>query len=155
MTRFAVVVTNYNYRAFVEEAVDSALAQTRPAAQVIVVDDGSTDGSPELLRARYAGDPRVTLLIGENGGQLAAFQRGAAAVDTDVVCFLDADDRWAPDYLEKIGRLYDERRDVDCVFTDVQLFGEETRRLTYADRAFDLERVMNFEGQPPHCRASG
>ena len=78
-TTFSVIVTCYNYRDFVEEAVDSALAQTRAAAQVIVVDDGSTDGSSELLRARYGDDPRVTLLFGENGGQLAAFQRGAVA----------------------------------------------------------------------------
>lgn len=138
MTRFAVVVTNYNYRAFVEEAVDSALAQTRPAAQIIVVDDGSTDGSPELLRARYAGDPRVTLLIGENGGQLAAFQRGVAAAEADVVCFLDADDYWAPDYLEKIGAIYDQRADVGFVFSDIALFGNEEGHIGFDLAELDL-----------------
>ena len=137
-TTFSVIVTCYNYRDFVEEAVDSALAQTRAAAQVIVVDDGSTDGSSELLRARYGVDPRVTLLFGENGGQLAAFQRGAAVASGDVLCFLDADDRWLPTHLEQIGALYDERRDVDFVFTDVQLFGDDQRLLAYADRALDL-----------------
>jgi len=137
-TRFSVVITSYNYRDFVEEAVDSALAQTRPAAQVIVVDDGSTDGSPELLRARYGADARVTLLCGENGGQLAAFQRGVAAADGDVLCFLDADDRWAPDYLEKIGAVYDARRDVGFVFSDIRLFGSEDRVVGYAARATDL-----------------
>ena len=137
-TTFSVIVTCYNYRDFVEEAVDSALAQTRAAAQVIVVDDGSTDGSSELLRARYGDDPRVTLLFGENGGQLAAFQRGAAVASGDVLCFLDADDRWLPTHLEQIGALYDERRDVDFVFTDVQLFGDDQRLLAYADRALDL-----------------
>lgn len=135
---FSVVVTCYNYRAFVEEAVDSALAQTRAAAQVIVVDDGSTDGSTELLKSRYGEDSRVTLVFGTNGGQLAAFQRGAAAATGDVLCFLDADDRWAPDYLEKIGALYDERRDVDFVFSDVQLFGNEKGRIGYAEGATDL-----------------
>ena len=52
-TTFAVVVTCYNYRDFVVEAVDSALAQSRPPSQVIVVDDGSKDGSQDLLRERY------------------------------------------------------------------------------------------------------
>jgi glycosyltransferase involved in cell wall biosynthesis len=141
MTRFAVIVTSYNYRDFVVEAVDSVLAQARAPAQVIVVDDGSTDGSPDVLRDHYAADPRVTLLCGGNGGQLAAFRRGLAAVDdaaTDVVCFLDSDDRWHPDYLGKVGTLYDERHDVDFVFSDLNVFGDEQRRIAYAGRATDL-----------------
>ena len=138
MTSFAVIVTSYNYIGFVAEAIDSALAQRRAPAQVIVVDDGSTDGSPGLLRERYGDDARVTLLCGENGGQLAAFQRGVAAADADVLCFLDADDRWEPDYLAKIGELYDARRDVDFVFSDIQLFGDEQHRVAYAERAMDL-----------------
>lgn len=137
-TSFSVLVTCYNYKAFVEEAVDSALAQTRAALQVIVVDDGSTDGSTELLQARYGNDPRVTLLCGENGGQLVAFQRGVAAATGEVLCFLDADDRWAPDYLEKIGAVYDARRDVGFVFSDIALFGNEERVVGYAAGPLDL-----------------
>ena len=137
-TSFSVIVTCYNYKAFVEEAVDSALAQTRAPAQVIVVDDGSTDGSTQLLQQRYGADPRVTLLCGENGGQLVAFQRGVAAATGDVLCFLDADDRWAPDFLEKIGKVYDERRDVGFVFSDITLFGNEQRTIGYADKPLDL-----------------
>lgn len=138
MTRFAVIVTNYNYRPFVAEAVDSALAQTRPAAQVIVVDDGSTDGSRELLQERYGNDPRVTLLFGENGGQLVAFQRGMAAVEADVACFLDADDRWEPEYLARVGAIYDERKDVGFVFSDIRLFDKESGLIGYAGQAVDL-----------------
>lgn len=131
MTTFAVVITNYNYATFVCEAVDSALAQTRGAAQILVVDDGSSDGSPELLRQHYGEDARVTLLFGENEGQLAAFQRGVAAANADVICFLDADDRWKPEYLEKIGAVYDARRDVDFVFSDLQTFGIDNRNVLY------------------------
>jgi glycosyltransferase involved in cell wall biosynthesis len=138
MTSFAVVITSYNYRDFVGAAIDSALAQTRPAAQVIVVDDGSTDGSPDYLREHYGSDARVTLLCGENGGQLVAFQRGVAEAQADVVCFLDADDRWEPNYLAQIGEVYDSRRDIDFVFSDMQLFGDEERWMGYADRSLDL-----------------
>ena len=137
-TSFAVVVTCYNYRDFVVEAVDSALAQTRAPKQVVVVDDGSKDGSQDLLRERYGDDPRVTLLMCENGGQLVAFQRGLAATDADVVCFLDADDRWEPAHLEKLGALYDARKDVDFVFNDIVLFGNESRTIAFADRPVDL-----------------
>jgi glycosyltransferase involved in cell wall biosynthesis len=138
MTSFAVVITSYNYRDFVGTAVDSALAQTRAAAQVIVVDDGSGDGSAELLRERYGNDPRVTLVCGENGGQLVAFQRGVARATADVICFLDADDRWEADYLSRLGELYDGRRDVDFVFSDMQLFGDENRWMGYSERSRDL-----------------
>lgn len=137
-TTFAVVVTCYNYRDFVVEAVDSALAQTRPPKRIVVVDDGSKDGSQDLLRERYGSDPRVTLLMCENGGQLVAFQRGLAATDADVICFLDADDRWEPAHLEKIGAIYDRRRDVDFVFNDIVLFGNESRTIAFADREMDL-----------------
>lgn len=137
-TTFAVVVTCYNYKDYVVEAVDSALAQSRAAAQVIIVDDGSSDGSTALLQQRYGDDARVTLVCVENGGQLSAFQQGVARARGDVICFLDADDRWSPDYLAKIGQLFDERRDIDFVFSDVRLFGNEERAMGFADRAIDL-----------------
>lgn len=137
-TSFAVVVTCYNYCDYVIEAVESALAQARPAAQVVVVDDGSTDGSTALLRERYAGDGRVILLCVENGGQLSAFRHGLAHVDADVVCFLDADDRWDTDHLAKLASVFDARGEVDFVFTDVRLFGEENRSMAFADRPMDL-----------------
>ncbi len=138
MTSFAVIVTNCNYRDFVGAAIDGALAQTRAAAHIIVVDDGSSDGSPEYLSERYGNDPRITLVCGENGGQLVAFQRGVAQARADVICFLDADDRWQPDYLERIGEIYDSRRDIDFVFSDMQLFGDESRWMGYAEHSQDL-----------------
>lgn len=135
---FSVIVTSYNYRAFVGEAIDGVLAQTRQPAQVIVMDDGSTDGSTQWLAERYGSDPRVTLRCVPNGGQLSAFVRGMEGVSGDVVCFLDADDRWDDDYLATIGELYDARRDLDFVFSDVTLFGNETGTQGYAKAATDL-----------------
>ena len=138
LTSFAVVITSYNYRDFVVEAVESALAQTRRAAQVIVVDDGSSDGSDALLRERYGDDSRVVLISGINGGQLSAFQRGVNAVRSQVVCFLDSDDRWGPEYLARLGELYDAREDVDFVFSDMRQFGQQDRAMKFHDRAVDL-----------------
>lgn len=135
---FSVIVTCYNYKAFVEETVESVLAQAYPARDVIVVDDGSTDGSTELLRARYGDDPRITLVTGDNVGQLGAFQRGIVHAHGDVVCFIDADDRWKPNHLAVLAEYYGRRKDVDFVFNDITLFGEEDRTLAYADREMDL-----------------
>lgn len=138
MTTVAVVVTSHNYRAFVTEAVDGALRQSRPPEQLIVVDDGSTDGSPELLRERYGADARVELLCEDNGGQLSAFQRGLARVTADLVCFLDADDRWTPGYLSAVTGAFDSRPEVDFVFSDYVLFGKRSGAVAFADRAVEL-----------------
>jgi glycosyltransferase involved in cell wall biosynthesis len=135
---FSVVITNYNYLDYVGTAIDSVLAQTRAAAQLIVMDDGSTDGSAAWLAEHYGNDPRVTLRCVSNGGQLSAFVKGLDGVTGDVVCFLDADDHWDKEYLARIGEVYDSRRDIDFVFTDVNLFGNEQGVLGYADRATDL-----------------
>lgn len=160
VARVSVIVTNYNYGAFVEEAVDGALAQTLTPTQVIVVDDGSTDGSPAALAARYGEDPRVTLLFGENGGQLAAFRRGLAEATGDVVCFLDADDAWRPDYLVQVAELFGKRPDIDFVFSDVELFGQQQARMRFADRAVDLGftavstyMLMHWYGAPTSALA--
>jgi glycosyltransferase involved in cell wall biosynthesis len=135
---FSVIVTSYNYREYVLEAVDSALAQRRPPHEVIVVDDGSTDGSPELLRERYAKHAQVRLIEAINGGQLSAFMHGLAAASGDVVCFLDADDRWGDDYLSQLGALLEARPEVDFVFSDVRLIGTESGVQGYAPAARDL-----------------
>lgn len=139
VTTFAVVITSFNYRDYVIEAVESVLAQTRPAAMVVVVDDGSTDGSDVLLRDRYGADPRVTLISSPNGGQLSAFQRGVAVVaDADVIAFLDSDDRWGSDYLARLGELYDARPDVDFVFSDMRWFGHVERLAGFHHQPLDL-----------------
>lgn len=137
-TTFAVIVTSYNYRRYVIEAVESALSQTLPPSQVIVVDDGSTDGSDVLLRERYADDHRVTLICANNGGQLSAFQRGASEVKSSVVCFLDSDDRWEPEYLARLADLYEARPDVDFVFSDMQNFDKDNRLVGFHTHAVDL-----------------
>ena len=85
----SIVVVNYNYGRFLDEAIESALAQTHDRVEVIVVDDGSTDESRALID-RY-GD-RVVAVLKENGGQASALNAGFEDVSGDVVIFLDADD---------------------------------------------------------------
>jgi glycosyltransferase involved in cell wall biosynthesis len=121
--RFSVVVTSYNYRAFVREAVDSALAQSLKPLEVIVVDDGSTDGSAEFLREAYAALPAVKIIATENRGQLAAFRTGVEAAQGDVIAFLDADDYWDAGHLASLADGYAAERTVDFVFTNLVYVG--------------------------------
>jgi glycosyltransferase involved in cell wall biosynthesis len=89
----SVVVNNHNYERFVGQAIESALAQTHRRTEVIVVDDGSTDGSREVISG--FGD-RIVRIFQENSGQASALTAGYQAAQGDVVCFLDADDALDP-----------------------------------------------------------
>ena len=95
----SIIVNNYNYERFLTEAVDSALAQTYPSVEVIVVDDGSTDGSHTVI-AGYA--DRIIPIFQPNGKQGAAFNNGFAKSKGDIVIFLDADDYLHPQAAERI-----------------------------------------------------
>lgn len=122
--KISCLVNNFNYGRFVEGAVDSALAQTAPLDEIVVVDDGSTDDSVERLRRRYASDPRVHVVAKSNAGQLSCFQEGFARSSGDVVFFLDADDAWDAGYVAAALDVYSSRSDVDFVFCSVHRLGE-------------------------------
>ena len=95
MTPLAVdiVIANHNYGAFVGDAIESARAQDHPLVRTIVVDDGSTDESREVLRSY---DGSVETILQENGGQASACNAGLARCEGDVVMLLDADDVLEP-----------------------------------------------------------
>lgn len=92
----SIIITNYNYARYVGAAIESALAQTHPHCEVIIVDDGSKDDSRSILRA-YRDRPGVRLIFQDNGGQAAAFNTGFAAAAGEFILFLDADDLLRPD----------------------------------------------------------
>lgn len=89
-----IVIDNYNYDAFLGAAIESALGQTHGKVRVIVVDDGSSDGSRELLRDF---EDRVEVVLKENGGQASALNAGFERCRGDVVIVLDADDLLHPE----------------------------------------------------------
>ena len=95
----SIIINNYNYDRFLVQAIDSALSQTYPHVEVIVVDDGSTDRSREII-ASY-GD-RLMSIFQDNGKQGAAFNTGFAASQGEIIIFLDSDDYLVPDALEQI-----------------------------------------------------
>lgn len=101
--RVSLIVNNYNYAGYVGAAIDSALSQSYAPVEVIVVDDGSTDGSREVI-ARFGS--RVIPIFKENGGQASAFNAGFARATGDVVLFLDADDTLLPDALATVVPLF-------------------------------------------------
>jgi len=95
--RASVIIAAYNAEAYVAEAVESVLGQSRPPDEVIVVDDGSTDRTPAILAG--FGD-RIVHLSQANLGQAAAVNRALGLATGDVLGFCDADDLWTPRKLE-------------------------------------------------------
>jgi hypothetical protein len=98
--RASIVINNFNYARFLPQSIESALAQTYPETEVIVVDDCSTDGSRDIIRSY--GDRLVPVLQENNGGQAAAMNAGFAASRGDLVIFLDADDYLYPNAAEMV-----------------------------------------------------
>jgi glycosyltransferase involved in cell wall biosynthesis len=97
--RVSVVIDNYDYERFVAEAIESALGQTHDDVEVLVVDDGSTDASRDVIE-RFG----VPAIYKDNGGQASAFNAGFAACTGEVVIFLDADDVLEPEAAARAAR---------------------------------------------------
>ena len=94
----------YNMEASVARAIDSVLSQTVPDYELLIVNDGSSDRSPEIVEA-YRADTRVRVIHQENSGVSVARNNGIAQARGEIIALLDADDQWGPDFLETIVRL--------------------------------------------------
>ncbi|MEQ1762400.1 MAG: glycosyltransferase family A protein [Pyrinomonadaceae bacterium] len=102
----SVVIPTYNYGQFIGEALDSALRQTLAPVEVIVVDDGSTDDTEQIV-GEFA-NRSVRYIRQENAGVCSARNRGAAESTGDLIAFLDADDTWEPTKLAKQADRFDD-----------------------------------------------
>jgi glycosyltransferase involved in cell wall biosynthesis len=101
----SIIITSYNYGRYLNEAIDSAINQTYPNVEVVVVDDGSADNSREVI-AGY--ESQVIPVLKENGGQASAFNAGFAMSHGEFVFFLDSDDALLPQAVANVVRLFDE-----------------------------------------------
>ncbi len=98
MSSIAVIIPTYNRIDTIPGALDSVLDQTHPPDEIIVVDDGSTDGTAELLPEKY---PSVKVLRQQQAGVSSARNRGVASAESEWIAFLDSDDLWMPEKLER------------------------------------------------------
>lgn len=107
-----VVVCNYNYGPFLDEALSSVLQQSYKRIEVIVVDDGSSDNSREVLEKRSS---EVTCLYTQRQGQTQALWAGVKASHGDIICLLDSDDVWFPTKVDEIVAVFNQHKDVSWV----------------------------------------
>ena len=95
----SIVINNYNYGRFLKDAIESVLNQTYQSIDLIVVDDGSTDNSREIIN-QYGG--QVNAILKENGGQASAYNAGFFAAKGEIIIFLDSDDMLLKDTVQKV-----------------------------------------------------
>lgn len=135
----SVVIPCYNGEAFLAEAIRSVLTQTHPPVEVIVVDDGSTDGSAGIAEAF---GPPVSVVHQPNQGESIARNRGMEAAKGEWIAFLDADDVWVPTKLEQ-QRLAMEPGVVG-IHTNYFVFGDGPRRIVDAS---DVPEAIRYTAE--------
>jgi len=121
----SIVVNNYNYGQFLRAAIDSALCQSYRAIEVLVVDDGSTDHSRDIMRSY--GD-RVTPVLKENGGQASALNAGFAQSHGDAIIFLDADDVLLPHAAQRVVEAFAAQSQVAKIQYRMEIIDQDGQR---------------------------
>lgn len=157
MVRFSVIVPLYNKAPYIRKALESILTQTYTNYEVVIVDDGSTDGSQDVVRdfVRNDGmsrlrlnepltlnDERLKILTQSNSGVAVARNNGVAASKGEYVCFLDADDWWEPTFLDEMDRLIHE-------YPDAGLYGCD---YYYVKNGKKKIYPKNAEGYIDYCK---
>ncbi|BAB76130.1 glycosyltransferase family 2 protein [Anabaena sp. FACHB-709] len=131
------LINNYNYAAFLSEAVASTLRQTVKFDEIIIVDDASTDNSAEVI-AKFAQQADIKYILKEkNQGQLSSFNEAFLNASGDIIFFLDADDAYEPEYLETVLNFYNRRSECDFVFCAYKKFGAVEG--TFQDYEIDVD----------------
>jgi glycosyltransferase involved in cell wall biosynthesis len=155
--RITVITPAYNVARFIGEAIDSALRQTFPDFEYLIVDDGSTDQTAEVVRRHSRGDERVRLIMAEHAGAAAARNAGLDAARGEFLAFLDGDDRWHPDFLQRQLELLESLgTEVAAVFARSRVVSENGRRYAFRwqrSGRYDLDDML-VQVCPPRCGSS-
>jgi glycosyltransferase involved in cell wall biosynthesis len=126
--RFTVVMPAYNTAAIVGDAIRSVLQQTCPDFELLVVDDGSTDGTADFLDATCS-DSRISLVRQENSGAASAKNNAVRRARGELVSFIDSDDMWMPSYLEAMQTALDQAPEAGFAYTDAWTLDPAGRRI--------------------------
>lgn len=136
----SVIITCYNYAEYIGGAIESALKQTQKPLEIIVINDGSTDNSIDIIK-KYS--DRVTIIDKKNEGVIAAKNQGLLAAKGEWIIFLDADDTLDQTYIEKTLR-YARENNYDVVYTDMRYIGVKDEVFKASPYSFGRLLYGNF-----------
>ena len=153
----SVVIPAYNAAATIDETLRSVRSQTHRTLEILVIDDGSNDETADVVCGRAAQDSRIRLVRQENRGVAVARNRGIEEATADLVAFVDADDLWAPDKIEKqLAALRNEGPSVALVYTwwaQIDAASRMTERYCPTERGDVLEHLC-FGNIVGHCSSA-
>lgn len=127
--KFSIIIPCHNDKVWVGDAIESCLRQTHLKREVIVIDDGSTDGSPQWLAEQYKNNKDVKLIFTENLGPSSARNRGLTEATGTYIIFLDSDDLLGPAQLSILSQTISDRNQLDCTALLITPFAYFTARL--------------------------
>ena len=138
----SVVIPTFNRAYCIERAIDSVLSQTHPSIEIVVVDDGSTDNTSEVLAGRYASDARVRCIRQANSGVSAARNTGLRAARGDFIAVLESDETWKPWKAELQVRCLRRLPGAGMIWTDMEAVNPEGEQVfpTYLRRMYGAYR---------------
>lgn len=151
--RTSIVITNYNYGKYVGQAIKSAVGQTKPA-EIVVVDDGSTDDSKEVIRNTPAPDHLLNVIYQKNQGVAAARNAGITAATGDYIICLDADDQLDSRYVETLQSAMEKNRSLGVAYSGLGLINESLDRIDPNPGwpvPFDWEAQSKVTVPPNNC----
>lgn len=148
-TLVSVIIPAYKAEKYIEETINSVLAQTHVHFELIIVDDGSPDNQSKIIEPLVASDKRIQYIKQENGGVSSARNHGYRLSKGDYLAFLDADDCWLPDNLEKKLAKFASDSDFGLVHSDAQIIdgdSKETADVLNGKEGWLLNDLLAWEG---------
>jgi glycosyltransferase involved in cell wall biosynthesis len=140
MPKISVIIPCFNQGVYLEEAVDSVLAQTFQDFEILVVDDGSTDAATVNMLKDYA-KPKTRVIHTENQGLSAARNNGISEAQGTYILPLDADDKIGKGYLEDAVRILDQHPEIGIVYSEASYFGVKGGRWDLPE--YSLDKILN------------
>ena len=132
LPKISVIIPSYNREYCITKTIDSVLVQTYSNFEILVIDDGSTDNTKDLILKRYSEERRVIYIYKDNGGVSSARNLGINKATGEFVCFLDSDDTWYPWKVDYQVKVMQEFPQVGMVWTDMEAINPEGKRINPA-----------------------
>lgn len=142
--KVSIIIASYNYEDYIKEAIESVLAQTYTNWELVIIDDGSSDNSLSVIKDYAEKDSRIKVFTHENNinkGLIKTVELGISKATGDYIAFLESDDIWVKDYLDKKNKILQEHPSVGIIFNDVELFGDE-EVVKSQEKYFDFSRKI-------------
>ena len=127
----SIITASYNYEKYIKETIESVINQTYKNWELIIVDDGSTDNSVEIIKSYCQKDNRIKLYQHEGGvnkGLSETIKLGISKANGDWIAFLESDDKFMPECLEEKVKVIEKNPEVKFIFSDLQMFGDEKEK---------------------------